>query len=131
MVEIKSQSQEEEIEEYWLSVSQDGEHHAFWLGLTDIFNEGIYDFLHLLTIDKHVLKAHLCGTELFNLSSTLTGLLMNQIMEKMKHSEGSIQSMNQFEKMVKTVWLLAFAPRECGVICLVIFILRLPFVNMY
>ena len=41
MVEIKSQSQEEEIEEYWLSVSQDGEHHAFWLGLTDNFNEGI------------------------------------------------------------------------------------------
>ena len=54
MVEIKSQSQEEEIEEYWRSVSQDGGHHAFWLGLHDIFDEGIYNFLHMHTIYKYV-----------------------------------------------------------------------------
>ena len=47
MVEIKSQSQEEEIEDYRLSVSQDREHAAFWIGLNDLILEGIYDFLHL------------------------------------------------------------------------------------
>ena len=41
LVEIKNQSQEEKIQEYWFGLSQDRETPEFWLGLNDLVTEGM------------------------------------------------------------------------------------------
>ena len=53
LVEIKSQSQEQDIEDYWQSQSEDREHAGLWIGLNDLILEGIYNFLqHLHAVDN-------------------------------------------------------------------------------